>query len=512
MARFSHQLKIQVAILILTRLAEPITYTVIFPFINQMCLELGVTDNSDKVGFYSGLVESTFAFVQFFTVYHWAKLSDRIGRKPVILLGLTGVAISGTLFGLSTRFWMMIAARAISGALNGNVAVIKASLGDITDESNSTEAFALYGLTWTVGSMIGNSIGGTLSHPFERFPSVFGGFPIFKHFPYLFPCLVCTFMTLLGLLFGTFCYRETLPGPTGSMFSMRVFSPTHKRHSSSSTSVSDTETLVGDDTPSTEMLLAKMPQGVDGPGLAVLEPQRWGFRSLMGYRPVQILSLTMFLNSFVNGAWSAASLLFFFDRNNGLNMSAAAIGSALALNGFWSIACQLLFLTRIRRYFGLATAYKLLTFGWILVWVLLPLLRPILVAVETPVPNEAGSLAYAEERSWTVTICVNLLLSYVTFCGMTSSLLMVLINFSAPDRTALGAVNGIATAVGCMSRVIGPSLISALFAISVDRGILGGRLWWVFMLFASAVNFICCLFVQPDAPSPAIFTKGDDES
>jgi hypothetical protein len=79
-----------------------VSYTVIFPFINQMVEELGVTDNPDKVGFYSGLVvseqwqldsrdtlqivdtncapadvkESMFAFVQFFTVYHWATLSE----------------------------------------------------------------------------------------------------------------------------------------------------------------------------------------------------------------------------------------------------------------------------------------------------------------------------------------------------------------------------------------------------------------------------------------------------
>lgn len=41
-----------------------------------MIEELGITDNPDRVGFYSGLVESVFAFVQFFTVYQWAKLSE----------------------------------------------------------------------------------------------------------------------------------------------------------------------------------------------------------------------------------------------------------------------------------------------------------------------------------------------------------------------------------------------------------------------------------------------------
>lgn len=110
---------------------------------------------------------------------------------------------------------MMIVVRSISGALNGNVAVsqakfqpvivltplqvIKASLGDITDESNWTEAFAMYGLTWTVGSIIGcvplsirtvvykrhsNAMGGTLSHPYERFPRLFQGMEIFRTHPY----------------------------------------------------------------------------------------------------------------------------------------------------------------------------------------------------------------------------------------------------------------------------------------------------------------------------------------
>jgi hypothetical protein len=55
-------------------------------------------------------------------------------------------------------------------------------------------------------------------------------------------------------------------------------------------------------------------------------------------------------------------------------------------------------------------------------------------------------------RKWPVTLGVNGLLSYVTVVGMANSLLMVLINYSSPDRTALGAVNGIATAVSvsCM--------------------------------------------------------------
>lgn len=259
----------QIVVLMIVRLAEPISYTVIFPFINQMVEELQVTDNPDRVGFYSGLVESVFAFVQFFTVYHWAQLSDRIGRKPVLLLGLTGVAISGSLFGLANSFWTMIFFRSLSGALNGNVAVVKAAIGDITDESNSTEAFAMYGLTWTMGSMIGNAMGGLLSHPFERFPRWFGSVYLFQNYPYLLPCLVGAGLTVLGILFSLLFYRESLPGLTippislsSSFFidsglsrrlswalpSSFIRTSHHERQVSTASLMSETETLVDSDT------------------------------------------------------------------------------------------------------------------------------------------------------------------------------------------------------------------------------------------------------------------------
>lgn len=78
----------------------------------------------------------------------------------------------------------MLFFRCLSGALNGNVAVIKASLGEITDETNSTDAFALYALTWTVGSILGTALGGALAHPVQRWPALFGGWDVFRRHPY----------------------------------------------------------------------------------------------------------------------------------------------------------------------------------------------------------------------------------------------------------------------------------------------------------------------------------------
>lgn len=75
--------------------------------------------------------------------------------------------------GLATSFWSALFFRCLAGAWCGNVAVVKASLGDITDDSNSTDAFALYGLTWTIGGILGNALGGALARPADRWPSVF---------------------------------------------------------------------------------------------------------------------------------------------------------------------------------------------------------------------------------------------------------------------------------------------------------------------------------------------------
>lgn len=502
----------QIGTLMGVRLAEPIAYTVIFPFINQMVEELGVTDNPDKIGFYSGLVESCFALVQSFTVYHWATLSDRIGRKPVILSGLTGASISISLFGLSTSFWGMIVVRSLSGALNGNVAVIKAAIGDITDETNSVDAFAMYGLTWQTGSIIGNAVGGTLSHPYERFPALFGDFEVFRIYPYLLPCLVATASTLIGITFAIFVYRESLPSLARnpnrpSLLSLLPLTGTrsfHRRNESLASATSETETLVDPGSPispSAQALMAKLPQGIDqGAGYPAPLNKKWGFWELMAHRPVQIMSCTMFLTSFVQGAWGAVSLLFFFDKNNGLGMSASAIGTALSINGLWTIACQLLVLNRVRRLFGIARAYKVLSAGWLLIFFLLPLLRPVMEATETPIEsdNEYDPVRYPASRGWITSICVNLLLCFVTLCGMGNSLLMVLINYSSPDKTALGAVNGIQTSIGCMARVAGPSLVSALFAISMDGKVLGGRLWWIFMVGATVVNLAVALLVKHD--------------
>ncbi|KAG9118716.1 hypothetical protein FRC07_006640 [Ceratobasidium sp. 392] len=107
---------------------------------------------------------------------------------------------------------MMLISRALSGALNGNVAVIKSVLGEITDETNQGTAFAYLPLCWSIGALIAPALGGFLSHPAERYPSIFGSSPLLRQYPYLLPCLAGAGLSAMGLIAAVLFLEETLAG------------------------------------------------------------------------------------------------------------------------------------------------------------------------------------------------------------------------------------------------------------------------------------------------------------
>lgn len=103
-----------------------------------MIVENGITDDPTRVGFYSGIIESIFSLMGFLVgednisnltslrlhlhnkpVMPCSMVSDRVGRKPVVLVGTFGLAISTALFGVSKTYWSMIGTRCLGGTLGG---------------------------------------------------------------------------------------------------------------------------------------------------------------------------------------------------------------------------------------------------------------------------------------------------------------------------------------------------------------------------------------------------------
>lgn len=103
----------------LCRICEPIAFMSIFPYVYYMILSFDITTNPTQVATYAGMVTSAFAFAEFSSGVAWGRISDKVGRKPVLLGGLAGTALSTLVFGFATRLEIAVLGRALGGLLNG---------------------------------------------------------------------------------------------------------------------------------------------------------------------------------------------------------------------------------------------------------------------------------------------------------------------------------------------------------------------------------------------------------
>lgn len=127
----------------LIRVSEPIALTSILPYAWKLVLDLQIGDRSNA-SFYAGILISAFSLAEALTGFYWGGLSDRIGRKPVLLLGCAGTMLSLLIVGFSTNFWIALFGRALGGLLNGNVGVVQTMVGEVTiNPKHEPRAFAV---------------------------------------------------------------------------------------------------------------------------------------------------------------------------------------------------------------------------------------------------------------------------------------------------------------------------------------------------------------------------------
>lgn len=126
----------------------------------------------------------------------WGRLSDRIGRKPVIMMCLAGTACSYLMLGLATELWMVFVARGFAGLMAGNFGVASSMIADITTPQNRARGMGLTGAAFGLGIVFGPMLGGLLS-------GSSGSFTL--------PCIVAGGMSLLAMLAAACFLRESLP-------------------------------------------------------------------------------------------------------------------------------------------------------------------------------------------------------------------------------------------------------------------------------------------------------------
>lgn len=140
-----------------------------------------------------GLLTFVYALCVFFAAPGLGALSDRFGRKPVLIVCLIGSALGYLIFGIGGALWMLFLGRIIDGLTGGNISTILAYFSDITEPNERTRYFGLAGAASGIGFIIGPSLGGLLATWSYTAPVYFGAV-----------------VTLLNALYGLLCMPESL--------------------------------------------------------------------------------------------------------------------------------------------------------------------------------------------------------------------------------------------------------------------------------------------------------------
>ncbi|XP_015936834.1 protein ZINC INDUCED FACILITATOR-LIKE 1 isoform X1 [Arachis duranensis] len=169
----------------------------LFPFLYFMVRDFNIAETEADIGSYAGYVGSTFMLGRCLTSVMWGMISDRYGRKPVIIIGVITVVIFNTLFGLSTSFWMAILMRFLLGSLNGLLGPVKAYATEIFREEHQSLGLSTVSAAWGIGLIIGPALGGYLAQPVEKYPNIFAKDSFWDKFPYVLPCFVISGFALV---------------------------------------------------------------------------------------------------------------------------------------------------------------------------------------------------------------------------------------------------------------------------------------------------------------------------
>lgn len=162
----------QLALLALLSICEQTALNSIGPYLPTMVASFPEIPD-EEVGLYVGLLASSFALAQLTTNFLWGYFSDRIGRKPIMLLGTGLLMVCFLFFGFCVRYWQVLIVHVAMGLLNGNAAVVPTVLGEVTDRSNQSKAFTWLPVMYSLGGITGPALGGLLvgevagsRHPF----------------------------------------------------------------------------------------------------------------------------------------------------------------------------------------------------------------------------------------------------------------------------------------------------------------------------------------------------------
>ncbi|HZF16265.1 MAG TPA: TCR/Tet family MFS transporter [Steroidobacteraceae bacterium] len=186
---------------------DTVGFGIVYPPMPKLIMELTGEGLSAAAGYAGGLM-FVFALMQFFAAPVLGNLSDRFGRRPVLLLSLAGFGIDYAVMGFAPDLTWLFVGRAIAGVCGATYATANAYITDVTPPDDRAKRFGLVGAAWGVGFIVGPALGGVLG---EIGPRV--------------PFFAAASLALANVLYGYFVLPESLKESDRRPFSLARANP-----------------------------------------------------------------------------------------------------------------------------------------------------------------------------------------------------------------------------------------------------------------------------------------------
>ncbi|KAK1712115.1 major facilitator superfamily transporter [Colletotrichum lupini] len=420
----------QVFWLCYARLVEPMAFFCIFPYISQMAEENGHLAKAD-VGFYSGLIESLFSLTQAVVMIFWGRLSDRIGRKPVLVFSLCGVTIATSIFGMAQTIWQMILFRCLAGVFGGSLVTMRTMIAEHVTQKTQARAFSWFALSGNLGIFFGPLLGGALADPAHQYPSVFKA-QFFFDYPYALSSFCVGFIGLTATITSILFVEETL---------------VKEKHSSNDDAAAPPKKDKG-----------SIKQIVKSPGASNV---------LFVYGYLMLLALS----------YTAVVPVFWFTpvELGGYGFTPLQISVMMSVNGIAQVSWLLIIFPPLQHRIGTNGVLRACAYAYPWFFLICPLGN---VVLKLGVHNPA----------WVTFFWVFMPIALTIGCGVSMSFtaIQLSLNDISPSPRVLGTLNALALTGASVIRAFSPASFTTLFAIGANTQALGGYAIWVLMVALAA--------------------------
>lgn len=158
---------------------------------------------------FGGALAAIYSLLQFICSPFWGSLSDRIGRKPILLLSITGSVIGYLIWFFAGSFTLVVLSRLVTGIMAGNISTATAVVGDITTKSNRSKGMAIIGVAFGIGFVIGPTLGGIFS--LVDLSEIYPHLKSWGINPFSMPAFVAFALSLINLVWVAARFKESLP-------------------------------------------------------------------------------------------------------------------------------------------------------------------------------------------------------------------------------------------------------------------------------------------------------------